>query len=150
MWNICVAGRRPPGSLLRSLMPGPTSKRPPISDFAFRRGRRPATVGTAKLFDRFEGIFAGKTWVFHLLQRPPTGVKFRLLRLLPYHLKSAGVTSVPVRLRLAAPRRKKPAAFRFRGFRKSRENSISAASFLLFPTRPAVLGSRGDPITGIL
>ena len=30
-------------------------------------------------------------------------------------------------------RRKKPAPFRFRGFRKSRESSISAGSFLLFP-----------------
>ena len=33
----------------------------------------------------------------------------------------------------APPRRKKPAPFRFRGFRKSRESSISAGSFLLFP-----------------
>lgn len=33
----------------------------------------------------------------------------------------------------APPRRKKPAAFRFRGFRKSRESSISAGSFLLLP-----------------
>ena len=34
---------------------------------------------------------------------------------------------------LGAPRRKKAAPFRFRGFRKSRENCLSAASFLLFP-----------------
>ena len=38
-----------------------------------------------------------------------------------------------VRLPSAPPRRKKPAPFRFRGFRKSRESSISAGSFLLFP-----------------
>ena len=36
-------------------------------------------------------------------------------------------------VRTPAPRRKKPAAFRFRGFRKSRESSISAGSFLLLP-----------------
>ena len=149
---LCAATRgiifRPPGSLFRLLIGLATSKRPPISDFLFRGGRGLESVGPAKLFDRFEGIFPGKSWGKHLLQRPPPGAKFRQLRLFPYHLKFAGVTSVPVRLRLAAPRRKHVAPFRFRGFGKSRENSIFAASFLLLPTRPAPLGSRGVPFFG--
>lgn len=41
-----------------------------------------------------------------------------------------------VRLSLCVPRRKKPAAFRFRGLRKSRESCISAVSFLLLPIEP--------------
>ena len=41
----------------------------------------------------------------------------------------------------APQRQKKPALFRFRGLRKSRENSISAVSFFLFQTGPASLGS---------
>ncbi len=110
-----------------------TSERPPISGFLFRLERELESAGPAKLFDRFGGVFPGKTWGKHLLQRPPTGAKFRQLRLFPYHLKSAGSDTVPVRVRSAAPRRKNAAAFRFRGFRKSRENSIFAASFLLLP-----------------
>ena len=110
-----------------------TSERPPISDFLFRVGRELESVGPAKLFDRFGGIFPGKTWGKHLLQRPPTGARFRQLRLFPYHLKSLAPKSVRVRVPPAAPRRKKPAPFRFRGFRKSRENCISAGSFLLLP-----------------
>ena len=80
-----------------------TSERPPISDFLFRVGRELESVGPAKLFDRFGGIFPGKTWGKHLLQRPPTGARFRQLRLFPYHLKSAGSDTVPVRVRSAAP-----------------------------------------------
>ena len=48
-------------------------------------------------------------------------------------LKSLAPKSVRVRVPPAAPHRKKPAPFRFRGFRKSRENCISACSFLLLP-----------------
>ena len=121
IWRtMCAATRgiifRPPGSLFWLLICLATSERPPISDFLFRWGRGLESVGPAKLFDRFRGIFPGKTWGKHLLQRPPTGAKFRQLRLFPYHLKSAGVTSVPVQLRLAAPRRKHAAPFPFRGF----------------------------------
>lgn len=115
---LCAATRgiifRPPGSLFRLLIGLATSKRPPISDFLFRGGRGLESVGPAKLFDRFEGIFPGKSWGKHLLQRPPTGAKFRQLRLFPYHLKSAGSDTVPVRLRLAAPGWKDAAPFRFR------------------------------------
>ena len=117
------------------------------SDFRFfaPRGERARISRPSKAFWPFWGIFPGKSWGKHLLQRPPTGFKFRQLRLFPYHLKSAGSDTVPVRVRSAAPRRKDAAAFRFRGFRKSRENSIFAASFLLLPTRPTSLGSRGVP-----
>ena len=41
----------------------------------------------------------------------------------------------------APQRQKKPAPFRFRGLRKSRENSISAASFFPIQTGPALPGS---------
>ena len=142
---MCAATRgiffRPPGSLFWLLICLATSERPPISGLLFRVGRGLESVGTAKLFCRFGGIFPGKTWGKHLLQRPPTGAKFRQLRLFPYHLKSAGVKSIPVRVRSAAPRRKKAAPFRFRGLRKSRENSISAESFFLSESDPLALGS---------
>ena len=49
----------------------------------------------------------------------------------------------PIEARFDGAPGEKAAPFRFRGFRKSRENSISAASFLLFPTGPASLGSGG-------
>ena len=49
-----------------------------------------------------------------------------------------------VQVPLCAPRRKKPAAFRFRGLRRSRENCISEGSFLLLPIE---LRSAGDPYT---
>ena len=117
---MCAATRgiffRPPGSLFWLLICLATSERPPISGLLFRVGRGLESVGTAKLFCRFGGIFPGKTWGKHLLQRPPTGARFRQLRLFPYHLKSAGVKSVPVRVRSAAPRRKNAAPFRFRRF----------------------------------
>ncbi len=48
-----------------------------------------------------------------------------------------------VRSPLCVPCRKKPAAFRFRGLRKSRENCISAGSLLLFPIEPRF---DGDPV----
>ena len=60
-------------------------------------------------------------------------------------LKSLAGNSVPVRVGPPAPRQKNAAPFRFRGFRKCRENSISAASFFLFQIGPAPLGSDLDP-----
>lgn len=47
-----------------------------------------------------------------------------------------------VRVPQGSPRRKKPAPFRFRGLRRSRENSTSADSFLLLPIEPRF---DGDP-----
>ena len=122
-----------------------TSNRPPISDFLFRGGSGLESVGPAKLFDRFGGIFPGKTWGKHLLQRPPTGAKFRQLRLFPYHLKSAGSDTVPVRVRSAAPRRRSLRTAQKTRFRKSRVFFDCAPGLLLLPTRPALLGSRGVP-----
>ena len=108
-----------------------TSERPPISDFLFRVGRELESVGPAKLFDRFGGIFPGKTWGKHLLQRPPTGAKFRQLRLFPYHLKSAGSDTVPVRVRSAAPRRRSLRTAQKTRFRKSRVFFDCAPGLLL-------------------
>ena len=147
---MCAATRgiffRPPGSLFWLLICLATSERPPISDFLFRWGRRLESVGPAKLFGRFGGIFPGKTWGKHLLQRPPTGAKFRQLRLFPYHLKSAGSDTVPVRVRLAAPRRRSLRTAQKTRFRKSRVFFDCAPGLLLLPTRPALLGSRGVPL----
>ncbi len=47
-----------------------------------------------------------------------------------------------VRVPQGSPRRKKPAPFRFRGLRRSRENSTSADSFLLLPIEPRFDGDR--------
>ena len=44
-----------------------------------------------------------------------------------------------------APRQKDAASFRFRGFRKSRENCTYAASSFLFSTGPADAGLRCEP-----
>ena len=78
------------------------------SDFRFfvPRGERARISRPSKAFWPFWGIFPGKSWGKHLLQRPPTGFKFRQLRLFPYHLKSLGSNTVPVRVRSAAPKRK--------------------------------------------
>ena len=78
------------------------------SDFRFfvPRGERARISRPSKAFWPFWGIFPGKSWGKHLLQRPPPGAKFRQLRLFPYHLKSLGSNTVPVRVRSAAPKRK--------------------------------------------
>ena len=66
---------------------------------------------------------------------------------LAWSLRLTGQVAAPsrrkcrVQIPQGSPRQKKPAPFRFRGLRKSRESSISAVSFFLFQIGPALLGS---------
>ena len=84
------------------------------------------------------GVFVGNKGYFKSIDFPyfPLGLK---------NLKSAGVKSVPVRVRSAAPRRRSLRTAQKTRFRKSRVFFGCAPGLLLLPTRPAPLGSRGVP-----